>query len=112
MSGAGDPERAGERSSFEKFFQHEAASSVLLLAATLTALVWANSSWSSSYFHLLHTEISVRWGESRFALPLHDWVNDALMSVFFFVVGLEIKREIAIGQLSTMKNAVLPVVGA
>ncbi len=112
MNGGGDAERAPERSSFERFFHHEAASSILLLAAAIVALAWANSPWSSSYFHLLHTEVSLQWGDWRFALPLHGWVNDALMSVFFFVVGLEIKREVSIGQLSRMKNAVLPVVGA
>jgi Na+:H+ antiporter, NhaA family len=105
-------ESDGPRGPFARFLQHEAASSVLLLAATVTALVWANSPWSDGYGHLLHIDVGLSWGDARFTLSLQHWVNDGLMAVFFFVVGLEIKREIALGQLSTLRSATLPVAGA
>lgn len=97
---------------FARFFRSEAAGSVLLLAATATALVWANSPWAGSYADLLHAHLGVSWHGSVHALSLHHWVNDGLMAVFFFVVGLEIKRELVVGQLSSLRSAVLPVAAA
>jgi NhaA family Na+:H+ antiporter len=87
-------------------------SSILLLICTIVALLWANSPWSGLYLQILHTKIGFSWGDSKFALSLHHWINDGLMALFFFVVGLEIKREIVIGQLSTLKKAILPVAAA
>jgi NhaA family Na+:H+ antiporter len=97
---------------FERFVHSEASGSVVLLLATLAALVWANSPSAESYFALAHTRIGVSWGESTFALSLQHWVNDALMAVFFFVVGLEIKREVVVGQLSSLRRAALPGMAA
>jgi NhaA family Na+:H+ antiporter len=97
---------------FERFVHSEASGSVVLLLSTLTALVWANSPAAESYFALAETKISVAWGGSTFALSLQHWVNDALMAVFFFVVGLEIKRELVVGQLSSLRRAVLPGMAA
>jgi NhaA family Na+:H+ antiporter len=97
---------------FERFVHSEASGSVVLLLATLAALVWANSPAAESYFALARTRIGVSWGESTFALSLQHWVNDALMAVFFFVVGLEIKREVVVGQLSSLRRAVLPGMAA
>ena len=95
-----------------KFFQSEAKGGILLLLCTIAALVWANSPWSRPYFELLHVQIGFSWNDSRFALSWDQWINDGLMALFFFVVGLEIKREIVVGQLSTLKKAALPVAAA
>jgi len=101
-----------EKSATARFFASEATGSILLLICTLTALAWANSSWSATYFHILQAKIGFTWNESRFALSFSHWINDGLMALFFFVVGLEIKREILVGELSSWKKAVLPVAAA
>jgi len=85
---------------------------VALLAATVVAMAWANSPAASSYDALLHLRLGFTLGPTAFSLDLHHWVNDGLMAVFFFVVGLEIKREVVLGRLSTRKTATLPVVAA
>src|SRR4051812_16098722 len=89
----------GRQTAFTRFFKSEATGSVLLLISTLAALTWANSPWSASYFRLLHAKIGISWNNSTFALSWDHWINDGLMALFFFVVGLEIKREIVVGQL-------------
>jgi len=96
----------------ERFLHVQAASGLLLLAAAVVALIWANSSYSSSYEHLWHSEIGIKLGSFSFEKPLHFWVNDALMTIFFFVVGLEIRREIHSGELSQLKRALLPIAAA
>ncbi len=105
---AGD-DQAHNESAFARFFRSEAAGSVLLLFATLVALAWANSPWAEIYDRLLHAKFGISWGGAVHALSLHHWVNDGLMALFFFVVGLEIKRELVVGQLSTLRSAILPV---
>ncbi len=105
-------ETNGPKSSMERFIHSEVAGSIVLLASTAIALAWANSPWAGAYFHLLHTTVGVTWGGTSFFLPLHGWINDGLMAVFFFVVGLEIKRELAVGELSTFAKAALPVAAA
>ena len=70
----------------------ENASAAILLAATVAAVVWANSPWSDSYERLWDTEVSLSFGSAELALDLRDWINDGLMAFFFFVVGLEIRR--------------------
>jgi len=97
---------------FERFLALEASSTILLLAATVVALAWANSPWAESYEHLLHVPLAARVGPWELELSLHHFVNDALMGLFFFVVGLEIKRELAIGELSSLRRALLPVIAA
>ena len=106
-SSTGDDSPA--QGAFTRFFKAEAAGSILLLAATLAALAWANSPWANLYDRLLHATFGISWAGSVHALSLHHWVNDGLMAVFFFVVGLEIKRELVVGQLSTFRSAILPV---
>lgn len=96
----------------ERFLGIQAASSVILLAATATALVLANSRWQAGYEHLLHLPFGVQLGALSFQRPLEWWVNDALMVIFFFVVGLEIRREIYQGELSKLRRAALPVLAA
>lgn len=100
------------RGLFERFLHSQVSGSIVLLACTAIALVWANSPWSESYFHILHTKIGLSWADSTFALSVHHWINDGLMVIFFFVVGLEIKREMLIGRLSSMKKAILPAMAA
>jgi len=96
----------------ERFLHVEAASGILLLVAALVALLWANSPFRASYEHLWHTPVSMGIGEWIASKPLHFWINDALMVVFFFVVGLEIRREIHEGELSDIKRATLPIAAA
>ncbi len=96
----------------ERFQRIEPASGVLLLVAAEAALVWANSSLTESYRNLWHTPLGIKIGTFVFERSLEWFVNDALMVIFFFVVGLEIRREIHHGELSEWKRAVLPVVAA
>jgi NhaA family Na+:H+ antiporter len=97
---------------FNRFFHSEVSGSVVLMACTIIALAWANSPWSQTYFDLAHTKVGFSWGDTSLYLSLQHWINDALMAIFFFVIGLEVKREIAIGQLSTLRKAALPVSAA
>jgi len=96
----------------ERFVSIEASSGILLLAAAVVALAWANSPWRSAYEAVLHTHVGIRIGRLAFERPLHFWINEGLMAVFFFVVGLEIKRELHGGALSEIRRAALPVVAA
>lgn len=100
------------RRPLERFLQIEAASGVLLLLAAGVALIWANSPWAESYEHLWHTPFGVTIGGFSFVRSLEWFVNDVLMVIFFFVVGLEIRREIRHGELSEWRRAVLPVAAA
>ena len=112
---AWEPARQAARSimrPLERFLHVEAASGVLLLAAAVVAMVWANSPWQQSYVHLWHTPIGIQLGQFGFTRSLHFWINDGLMVIFFFVVGLEVRREIYGGELSDLKRATLPVAGA
>lgn len=95
-----------------RFVQHEASGGVVLLCAALFALLLANSPLASLYGTLLDTHVSVRIGEVGLDKNLLHWINDGLMAVFFFHVGLEIKRELVEGELSTLKQAALPAIGA
>jgi NhaA family Na+:H+ antiporter len=76
------------------------------------ALLWANSVWSAGYQQLWHTKLSLGIGEWNFSMSLLHWINDGLMVIFFFVVGMEIKRELLTGELSSFKKAALPVIAA
>jgi NhaA family Na+:H+ antiporter len=92
----------------QQFIHIQGISSVLLLGAAITALVWANSPWQDSYHHVWEMELTV----SGLRLPVHAWINDALMAIFFFLVGMEIKHEIVHGELADMRRAALPIFGA
>lgn len=96
----------------ERFLQIEAASGILLLVSAAVALWWANSPWAESYFGLWHTPVGLRIGEFSFERPLEWVVNDGLMVIFFFVVGMEIRREIYCGELSEWRRAALPAAAA
>jgi len=97
---------------FLRFLAIEAASTILLLSATVAALVWANSPWAAGYAALWHTKLALSLGGATLALSLEHWVNDGLMVVFFFLVGMEIKHELVHGELSTRERAMLPIFGA
>ncbi|MDQ3641660.1 MAG: Na+/H+ antiporter NhaA [Actinomycetota bacterium] len=98
--------------SVREFLETEASGGILLLAAALVALVWANSPWRASYESLWHTDITVNFGRYVLQGDLHHWVNDALMVIFFFVVGLEIKRELVEGKLRDPRTAAMPAIAA
>jgi NhaA family Na+:H+ antiporter len=100
------------RTGFAEFLHLQASGSIVLLVATIMALLWANSAWAEAYFTLLETEIGVQVGEFHLAESAVDWINDVLMVLFFLVVGLEIKREFIVGELSAPRKAVLPVTAA
>jgi Na+:H+ antiporter, NhaA family len=99
-------------SPFVRFSRMEAASGILLLASTVAALVWANSPWADSYHALWNEQIPAGFGRFVLSESRHRWINDGLMSIFFFLVGLEIKREVLIGELSSLGQAAFPFVAA
>ena len=94
------------------FIAHESTAGLLLFVCALVAMVWANSPFSAAYFHLWEHEFAVRLGGYTVANSLHHWINDGLMAMFFFVVGLELKREIMAGELSSPRKALLPLAAA
>ncbi len=96
----------------QRFLHLEMGGGVVLVAMALVALAWANSPWASTYEHLWQTEVGVEIGSWTLRHSLHFWVNDLLMAVFFFVVGLEIKRELVHGELRDPRAAALPVLAA
>ncbi|WP_211318914.1 Na+/H+ antiporter NhaA [Nocardioides silvaticus] len=95
-----------------EFLRVESASSLLLLLAAVVALAWANSPWSESYVDFWHAHVSLEIGSLHLDDSLQHWVNDALMVIFFFVVGLEIKYELASGDLRDPRTAALPIAAA
>ncbi|PHS22341.1 MAG: Na+/H+ antiporter NhaA [Methylophaga sp.] len=97
---------------FEEFIHRQTTSGFLLMGMAVFALYLANSSFASSYAHALHMPISFSIGEWSINKTLHHWINDGLMALFFFVVGLELKREILVGELSSLRNAMLPMAAA
>jgi NhaA family Na+:H+ antiporter len=99
------------RSMLERFIQSETSGSILLFAATVVALIWANSPWSATYFALWKLPLQLG-RRPLLSMDLHHWIDDGLMVLFFLVVGLEIKREIVKGELSSFRQAALPIMSA
>ena len=99
-------------SPFSRFARTESSGGIVLIACAVIAIAWANSPWAESYHHLWETELSVRWGSQALTYSLHHWINDGLMAVFFFLVGLEIKREFLVGELASARRAALPIAAA
>ncbi|MDX1764593.1 MAG: Na+/H+ antiporter NhaA [bacterium] len=97
---------------FQRFFRNEASSTILLMAATVIALVWANAPFGASYHHLWETDLVIGVGDFTIRHSLREWIDEGLMSIFFFIVGLEIKREVLVGELATLKKAIFPVAAA
>jgi NhaA family Na+:H+ antiporter len=96
----------------ESFLHVEAAGGITLIVAAVVALVWANSPWQHSYDVLWHTPFSIGMGGAVFTKDLHFWINEFAMTLFFLVIGLEVKREIAEGVLSSARHAALPLAAA
>ncbi|HLM68234.1 MAG TPA: Na+/H+ antiporter NhaA [Longimicrobium sp.] len=99
-------------SPFARFARTESAGGIVLIAATIVAIAWANSPWGAAYEHLWETPVTLGVGAWALTYPLHHWINDGLMAVFFFLVGLEIKREFLVGELASLKRASLPIAAA
>lgn len=97
---------------FKEFMHRQTSGALVLLVATVAALIIANSPLATAYDQFLHTELGVTFGPLEFEQSVLHWIDDALMAVFFFVVGLEIKREFIVGELSTLRGALLPVIAA
>lgn len=97
---------------FQKFIKVESLSGILLLTTTIIALIWANSSLSDSYKALWDFELGIKTDSFVLVKPLLLWINDGFMAVFFFLIGLEIKREVRIGELNTFKKLAFPLCGA
>lgn len=97
---------------FQKFINIESFSGILLFGASLIALVWANSSFGDVYRELWNYQLGVRTESFELYKPLILWINDGLMAVFFFLIGLEVKRELMLGELNSMKKLAFPLIGA
>lgn len=99
--------------SISRFIGEEAYGGIFLIIATIAALFWANSSFYHSYHYIWHElQVGIVWGDVNLVSSMHHWINDGLMALFFFTVGLEIKREVMGGELSTMKKASMPIAAA
>ncbi len=99
-------------SPFEEFLHRQTSAGMLLMGMAVLALVLANSPLADTYQNILHTYISIGAGEWKLKMSLLHWINDALMVLFFFVVGMELKREFLVGELANPRNAVLPIAAA
>lgn len=98
--------------SFQRFSQMQSAGGIVLVAMTVVAMVWANSRFAGSHHTLFATPLGIEFAGHRFAWPLSLWVNDVLMTIFFLVVGMEIKHELVLGELRTLRRAMLPLISA
>ncbi len=106
------PSKVTKLRPLQDFLRTEAASGLLLLVMVPVAVFWANGPFAESYSRLWSTEFGINWGPSHFDLDLRHWINDGLMTLFFFVVGLEIKREFVDGDLRDRRKALTPVLAA
>jgi NhaA family Na+:H+ antiporter len=100
------------RNIFQQFTRIQASGGILLMITTIIALLLANSPWSHEFFELWETDVAILMGDFSLSEHLLEWINDGLMALFFFVVGLEIKRELIAGELSSLKHAILPIMAA
>jgi NhaA family Na+:H+ antiporter len=96
----------------EEFIHRQTSSGILLMLCAIAALIIANSSWAETYQHILEMPFTIGMGEWVLSMSLHHWINDGLMALFFFVVGLELKRELLVGELSNFRAALLPIIAA
>lgn len=96
----------------EDFIHRQTTSAILLMLCALAALYLANSDWNETYHHFFETSFTIGFQNYFLSMSLHHWINDGLMALFFFVVGLELKREILVGELADPKQALLPIIAA
>lgn len=96
----------------EEFIHRQTTSGVLLMLCAVAALYLANSQWKDAYHHFLQLTFTIGLPEFQLSKSVHHWINDGLMAMFFFVIGLELKREILVGELADPKQAILPIVAA
>jgi NhaA family Na+:H+ antiporter len=99
-------------SPFQDFFRTASSGGIVLIVSTLVALAWANSPWGASYEHFWEAPLTIGVPGAALTYSLHHWINDGLMAVFFFLVGLEIKREVLAGELASVRRAALPAAAA
>lgn len=99
-------------SPLEQFIHRQTTSGIMLMLCAMLALYLANSQWSESYHHFLETIFTIGFPDFQLSKSLHHWINDGLMAMFFFVVGLELKREILVGELADPKQAMFPIIAA
>ena len=97
---------------FEHFLHAQTTTGLILMLMTVLALVLANTPLTEAYTHFFHTKVDLTVGSWQLSHTIHHWINDGLMAVFFFIIGLEIKREILVGELSNIKVAILPILAA
>ena len=97
---------------FKEFFSTEQSSGIILIIATIISIAIANSAWGESYSHFWHTKVGFDTGSIHLKYSVEHWINDGLMAIFFLLIGLEVEREIYIGELSDLKNALLPIFAA
>ena len=96
----------------EEFIHRQTTSGILLMICAVIALIIANSPLHESYEHFLHEQLAISFGGKYFSLSIHHWINEALMAMFFFIMGLELKRELMVGELSSPSQALLPIMAA
>ena len=97
---------------FEHFIHAQTTTGIILMLMTVLALILANTPLTESYAHFFHTKVDLSIGSWTLSNNIHHWINDGLMAIFFFIIGLEIKREILVGELSNIKVAILPILAA
>jgi len=97
---------------FEHFLHAQTTTGFILMFMTVLALILANTPMTEAYAHFFHTEVELAVGNWHLEHTIHHWINDGLMAIFFFIIGLEIKREILVGELSNIKVAILPILAA
>lgn len=97
---------------FYNFFKSEATSGIILLFCAVIAILLANSNFSPIYNEILHKNITIGYKATSISMPISHWINDGLMAIFFFVVGMEIKKELLIGELKSIKTTILPIAAA
>ncbi len=97
---------------FEHFLHAQTTTGLILMVMTVLALILANTPLTEAYAHFFHTKVDVTVGSWQLSHTIHHWINDGLMAIFFFIIGLEIKREILVGELSNIKVAILPILAA
>ncbi|MDW8800974.1 Na+/H+ antiporter NhaA [Clostridium sp. A1-XYC3] len=97
---------------FREFFKHESTSGIVLMICAIIAIIAANSPIASTYNNILHSYVTIGYGKYSLSMSVLHWINDGLMAVFFFVIGMEIKREVLVGELKDIKKTILPVAAA